>query len=310
MSIRCLVVDKMHESLVPMLEKNGVEVSYEPSITREEIKNIIAGYNGLIIRSKTFVDKDLLSNASHLKFVARAGSGIDNLDVKYLKSKAISILNTPEGNRDAVGEHTIGLILNLLHNIDQGNQQVTHGIWDREGNRGTELGNKTLGIIGYGNMGITVAKKLKSFGCKILAYDKYKPHYKSEYAQTVTLQKLKEEADIVSLHIPLTKETMGITNGDFFKEFKKNIIFINTSRGETAPFASIVEALQTGKIIKAGLDVLENEKINNLTFKQQKDFDYLKKSNSVIFTPHVAGWSTESYIRINKVLVKKIKSLI
>jgi len=310
MSIRCLVVDKMHESLVPMLEKNGVEVSYEPSITREKIKNIIAGYNGLIIRSKTFVDKDLLGNASRLKFVARAGSGIDNLDVKYLNSKSIPILNAPEGNRDSVGEHTIGLILNLLHNINEGNQQVTHGIWDREGNRGRELGSKTIGIIGYGNMGITVAKKLNSFGCKILAYDKYRPNYKSEYAQSVTLQKLKKEADIVSLHIPLTKETKAMTDGAFFKEFKKNIIFINTSRGETATFASIVEAMKTGKIIKAGLDVLENEQINNLTFEQKKGFDYLKKSNRVIFTPHVAGWSTESYVRINKVLVKKIKSLI
>ncbi len=307
--MRCLVVDKMHESLPAMLQKIGVDAISEPTITRDGIKKIIAAYDGLIIRSKTFVNKDLLVNAQNLKFVARAGSGVDNFDVDYLKSKSIHIINAPEGNRDAVGEHTIGLILNLLHNLQQGHQQVTQYIWNREGNRGTELSNKTVGIIGYGHMGSSLAKKLQSFGCKIIAYDKYHPNFKDDYAKSVSLNQLKEESDILSLHVPLTSETLNMTSGHFFNEFKKSLIFINSSRGEVAPLDSIVNALQSGKISKAGLDVLENEKLNTLTASQQKNFDYLVESNKVIFTPHVAGWSTESYIRINEILVKKIKSL-
>ncbi|MCF6353244.1 MAG: NAD(P)-binding domain-containing protein [Cyclobacteriaceae bacterium] len=292
-----------------MLQKIGVEAISEPAITRGGIKEVIHTYDGLIIRSKTFVDEDLLANAQNLKFVARAGSGIDNLDADYLKSKSIHIINTPEGNRDAVGEHTIGLILNLLHNLQQGHQQVIQHIWDREGNRGAELSNKTVGIIGYGHMGSSLAKKLQSFGCKVIAYDKYHPNFRTDYAQSVALNQLKEESDILSLHIPLTSDTLNMTSDHFFNAFKKSLIFINTSRGEVAPLGSIVDALKSGKISKAGLDVLENEKLNTLSDSQQKDFDYLVESGKVIFTPHVAGWSTESYIRINKVLVKKIKSL-
>ncbi len=307
--MRCLVVDKMHESLPAMLQKIGVEAIIEPAITRDEIKEVIHSYDGLIIRSKTFVDKDLLANAHNLKFVARAGSGIDNLDDDYLKSKSIHLINAPEGNRDAVGEHTIGLVLNLLHNLQQGHQQVTQHIWDREGNRGAELSNKTVGIIGYGHMGSSLAKKLQAFGCKIIAYDKYHPNFRTDYAQSVSLNQLKEESDILSLHTPLTTNTLNMTGGHFFNEFKKSLIFINTSRGEIASFGSIVDALKSGKISKAGLDVLENEKLHTLNASQQNNFNYLMESGKVIFTPHVAGWSEESYIRINKVLVKKIKSL-
>ncbi len=300
----------MHESLLPMLAEANFAFDYEPKFTREQIKLEINAYDGLIIRSKTYVDEDLIGSATKLKFVARAGSGIDNLDVDYLKFQSISILNAPEGNRDAVGEHTIGLILNLLHNIHQGHDQVNNSIWDREGNRGQELGNKTVGIIGYGHMGSSVAKKLTSFGCKVIAYDKYHPKFETNYAESVSLEKLQKETDILSLHIPLTAETLKMANEDFFMGFRNNILFINTSRGEIASFTSIKKALQTGKIVKAALDVLENEKINNLSNQQQSDFDYLKQSKRVIFTPHVAGWTTESYVRINKVLVKKIKSLI
>lgn len=299
----------MHESLVPRLKEIGVETNYMPTITREQIKSEIKNYNGLIIRSKTFVDKDLLNQANNLKFVARAGSGIDNLDIDYLNSKSISIINAPEGNRDAVGEHTIGLILNLLHNILEGHHQVSKNIWKREENRGQELGNKTVGIIGYGNMGSSVAKKLSSFGCKIIAYDKYHPTFKNSFAESVSLEKLMEETDILSLHTPLTDETLRLTSGDFFDRFKKELIFINTARGEIASFSSIERAIKNEKIIKAGLDVLENEKLQALTALQRKSFDFLKASGKIIFTPHVAGWTTESYIRINEVLVKKIKRL-
>ena len=307
--MKCLVVDKMHESLLPMLRSIGIEAIYEPTINREHIKEVIGAYEGMIVRSKTIVDADLLKNALKLKFIGRAGSGIDNLDAEYLESREIAIVNAPEGNRDAVGEHTLGLILSLLHNLHQGHDQVMQSVWDREGNRGEELGSKTVGIIGYGNMGSTVAKKLQSFGCKVIAYDKYHPDFKDNYAKSVSLEQVKKETDILSLHIPLTEETLKMTDGGFFESFRKDIIFINTSRGEIASFKSIVEALKSERIIKAALDVLENEKLNNLTEEQLFHLNWLKASDKVIFTPHVAGWTKESYIRINEVLVKKIKHI-
>lgn len=309
MKMKCLIVDKMHDSLLPMLKEIGVEAIYKPNISREEIRSSIYDFDGLIIRSKTFVDQNLLINAPHLKFVARAGSGVDNLDEDYLISKGINIINAPEGNRDSVGEHSIGLILNLLHNIHQGHTQVKNNIWDREGNRGEELGNKTVGIIGYGHMGSTFAKKLGAFGCKVIAYDKYNPDFNNSFAQSVSLDVLMTETQILSLHIPLTSETLNLTKGDFFSRFKHNLIFINTSRGEVAPLKSISDAIKSGKIKKAGVDVLENESLSKLTPEQLIYLTNLKESNRVIFTPHVAGWSLESYIRINKVLVKKIKTL-
>lgn len=309
MKVKCLIVDKMHESLLPKLEEAGLEAIYRPEITRDQIKTSIHLFDGLIIRSKTFVDQDLLKFGSKLKFVARAGAGVENLDEKYLNSKSISIINAPEGNRDSVGEHTIGLILNLLHNINQGHEQVTNNIWDREGNRGEELGNKTVGIIGYGNMGRTLAKKLKSFGCKVIAYDKYNPNFNNSFAQSVSLSHLMAETEILSLHIPLTDETLDMTGGDFFYRFKKKLIFINTSRGEISSFKSIEDAIISGKIRKAGLDVLENEKLKTLSSDQSRSLAFLIDSGRVIFTPHVAGWTIESYIRINEVLVKKIKTL-
>lgn len=303
--MNCLVVDKMHESLLPMLKEIGIVAVYHPEISRSEIKNMIADFDGMIIRSKTFVDEDLLGN-SNIKFVGRAGSGIDNLDVPYLESKGVKIVNAPEGNRDAVGEHTVGMILSLLHNLHQAHEQVLSNTWDREGNRGIELGSLTVGIIGYGNMGGSLAKKLQSFGCKVIAYDKYHTEFTNDWAQSVSLKELQAQADILSLHIPLTDETLNMTSGTFFNDFKKNILFINTSRGEVAPLASIVEAMQKGKIVKAALDVLENEKLNKLTPEQTKNMKWLKDSGRVIFTPHVAGWTIESYIRINEVLVQKI----
>ncbi len=309
MQTRCLIVDKMHPGIEDLLLQAGLQADYRPTISRQEIKDIIANYQGLIIRSKTYVNEDLLQTATRLKFVARAGSGIDNLDARWLQNNNINIINAPEGNRDAVGEHTTGLILSLLHNLHQAHQQVTQGIWDREGNRGTELSTKTVGIIGYGNMGMAVAKRLSALGARVIAYDKYHPIFTTHYAQSVSLHQLKEETDILSLHVPLAKDTQNMTSGNFFTEFKKNLIFINTSRGEVAPLESISQALEAGKITKAALDVLENEKLKSLTPNQLKNFNYLKSSGKVIFTPHVAGWTTESYVKLNKVLVKKISAL-
>ena len=307
---KCLIVDELHENIHPLLKNIGVEVSYCPQYQRNEIIEHLRGMDGLIIRSKTTVDEELLQYADKLKFVARAGAGIDNLDQYYLESKNINILNAPEGNRDAVAEHVIGLILNLSNNISRSNQEVKKGRWNRESNRGFELNSKTIGLIGYGNMGKALASKLSVFDCNIIAYDKYKTGFADTHCKEVSLQQLFQETDILSLHTPLTNETNGMVNKNFFECFRKNIIFINTARGEISPLSDLVQCLQSGKISAAGLDVLESEKLNKLTKAQKECFDILSSNNNVILTPHVAGWSAESYKKINEVLVNKIKKVL
>ncbi len=309
MSLRCLIVDKLHDSIGSLLAGIKVEYDYRPDITREEIKEVLADYEGLIIRSKTKVDEDLIKN-SNLQFVARAGAGIDNIDEPVLKQYNIKIINAPEGNRDAVGEHSIGLILNLLHQQNHGHQQILTGIWDREGNRGAELGSLTVGIFGYGNTGSSLAKKLTGFGCRVIAYDKYLASLPDNNAEHVDLNTLFKETELLSLHIPLTDETNELANVQFFNEFNKQLIFINTSRGEIAPLHDLKLTLECGKIKLAGLDVLECERLDKMSNDQSLAFNWLKKSGRVLFTPHVAGWTRESYQRINAVLVEKIGAFI
>ena len=305
MSFRCLIVDKHHESIGPLLTAINLDYDYRPEITRNEIINILPNYDGLFIRSKTRVDAALIKGAN-LKFVARAGAGIDNLDQELLALKGIEIFNAPEGNRDAVGEHVIGMILDLLHNLSISHNQIVDGNWEREGNRGYELGSLTVGIYGYGNTGSTLARKLAGFGCRIIAYDKYLEGVEDKYAELVDLDTFFKESQILSLHIPLTVETDKLANKAFFEKFAKPIIFINTSRGEIAPLNDIQEALNTGKISMAGLDVLECEKFSKMTDEQTNTFNRIKESGKVLFTPHIAGWTHESYRRINVVLVEKI----
>ena len=305
MSFRCLIVDKHHESIGPLLTAINIDYDYRPEITRNEIINILPNYDGLFIRSKTRVDAALIKGAN-LKFVARAGAGIDNLDQELLALKGIEIFNAPEGNRDAVGEHVIGMILDLLHNLSISHNQIVDGNWEREGNRGYELGSLTVGIYGYGNTGSTLARKLAGFGCRIIAYDKYLEGVEDKYAELVDLDTFFKESQILSLHIPLTVETDKLANKAFFEKFAKPIIFINTSRGEIAPLNDIQEALNTGKISMAGLDVLECEKFSKMTDEQTNTFNRIKESGKVLFTPHIAGWTHESYRRINVVLVEKI----
>ena len=310
MSYKCLIADVVHPNIKNLLEAIDVEFSYEPDITREQIIKSIAGYDGLIIRSKTIVDAELLTHAGRLKFVARPGAGIDNIDEGYLQQKNIEIINAPEGNRDAVGDHTLGLILNLLNIILTGHNEVLAGVWDRSGNRGEELGYKTVGIIGYGNTGNALAKRLAGFDCKVVAYDKFKTNYGNAYAKAVELEDIFLNADIVSLHIPLTEANLHLANLDFFNRFRKDIIFINTSRGELAPFSDLVAAIRSGIIKKAGLDVLEIEQFSHLTSEQKENLEWLKESGKVLFTPHVAGWSFESYEKLNEFMVEKIQFLL
>jgi D-3-phosphoglycerate dehydrogenase / 2-oxoglutarate reductase len=306
--ISCLIIDEMHPSIIPMMEQISVRPDYRPGISREEILNMIGNYEGIMIRSKTFIDKELLSKAVKLKFIARAGAGMDQIDAEEAKKKKILIINAPEGNRDALGEHCIGLILSLLNKIYISDAQVRKRLWDREGNRGYELKGKTVGLIGYGFMGSAVAEKLKSFQCRVIAYDKYRKNFSDEYVREVSAEQIFEETDILSLHIPLNAETKGMMDEEYFSRFRKEIWLINTARGEILPLAALNRSLKAGKIRGAALDVLENEKLNKLSQEQLRDFNELIASDRVLLTPHVGGWTHESYVRINEILAGKIKA--
>ena len=309
MSRKCLVVDPMHESLHSMLHAAGWEVDYHPAITRNEIRERHSGYQGMIIRSKTVVDRDLLGDNPTLRFIGRAGAGIDNLDLDFLQKKNIHVLHAAEGNRDAVGEFTVGILLSLLRNVPRAHQEVINGIWLRESNRGAEIMDKTISIIGFGNMGQAFAKRLSGFGCKILVYDKYKHGFTNELWKEADMREIFEHTDILSLHIPLTHETRGMVNTHYLSHFKKKIILLNTARGEIVPLSDLAESFSMGFVRGAALDVLENEKLNELTHVQREGFRNLISGGNVIFTPHIAGWTFESHIKINVALVEKIKSL-
>ncbi len=309
MSRKCLIVDSMHESIHSMLEAAGWEVDYEPAIERKEIREKHMGYDGMIIRSKTIVDRDLLGDHPTLRFIGRAGAGLDNLDLPYLAEKKIQVLHAAEGNRDAVGEFTVGLLLSLLRNIPRAHHEVISGDWRRESNRGEEIMGKTVSIIGFGNMGRAFAERLTGFGCKILVYDKYKHGFTNEFWREADMAEIYKETDILSLHIPLTNETKAMVNTRYLSQFRKKIVLLNTARGEIVPLSALAESFASGFVRGAALDVLENEKLKQLTPSQQEGFGKLIAGGNVIFTPHIAGWSFESHIKINVALVEKIKTL-
>jgi len=300
----------MHESLFSMLLEIGWECVYRPALTRDEIRLELPHYEGLIVRSKTKIDRDLLGENPTVQFVARAGAGLDNLDLKFLDEKGIQVVHAAEGNRDAVGEHTIGVLLTLLRHIIRADQQVRSHVWMREENRGMEIMGKTVGIIGFGNMGSAFSRRLSGFECKVLAYDKYKVGFSDPYCEEVSMDRIFHETDILSIHLPLTEETNQLVNDRFLSSFKKDIVVINTARGEIISLSDLSDHIKKGTVIGAALDVLENEKINELTPEQQVTFNYLTKQTNVIFTPHIAGWTFESHIKINVVLKEKIRGLI
>lgn len=305
--MKILIIDEMHESIIPMLEKEGHEVSYTPKITREEIIACVSEFDGLIIRSKTPMDRELLEKATKLKFIGRAGAGLDKIDLDYLAEKDIKLFHAAKGNRDAVAEHAVGMLLALFNNVKNADQEVRKGIWDREGNRGHELMGKTVGIMGYGNMGKSFAHRLRGFKVYILAYDKYKMDFGDDFVQEVMWEKLKAESDILSIHVPLTPETKDFFSLKELKSFAKPFWLINSARGEVISFKTLNQALDQGILRGALLDVLENEKFQKFTPEQKAEFEKLAARDNVLFSPHVAGWTFESYEKINKVLVKSIK---
>jgi len=306
---KVLIADLMHESLLPMLSLAGFDPVYLPEIKRDEIIKQIPEITGLVIRSKTNIDSAVLKDSAKLKFIARAGAGMDLIDVHYAEQRGISLINAPEGNRDAVAEHFIGLLLALTHNIVRSNQEVKQKIWLREENRGTEITGKTIGILGYGFMGSKVAEKLAGFGCKVIAYDKNKKDYSKSAVKEVTLDEFKMQTEILTLHIPLTVETYHWIDYDFLTSMPRLQYVINTARGEILVLSDLLKLLKSGKLKGASLDVLENEKFHTMTEAQNMIFEELAKLDNVIFTPHIAGWSYESYQRINEVLVEKISQL-
>ncbi|QMU27901.1 NAD(P)-dependent oxidoreductase [Adhaeribacter radiodurans] len=308
--ISCLIIDQMHPSIIPMLEEIGITVSYQPELKAVEVKNALPGFDGLIVRSKLRITEELLNGDQQLRFIGRAGAGLDNIDEAALAKYNIELLNAPEGNSDAVGEHTLGMLLALLRNIVKADREVRHYEWYREANRGEEIMGKTIGIIGYGNMGRSFAKRLRGFDCQVLAYDHDSSVVPDQNATLCSLERLKEQADVLSFHIPFTPANRYLANEAFLNSFRKNIWLLNSSRGEILDLKALVSLLQTGKIKGAGLDVLENEKLNTLTAEQKTAFEYLVKAQNVILSPHIAGWTHESYYKINQVLTRKIKAFL
>jgi D-3-phosphoglycerate dehydrogenase len=309
-SARILIIDEMHPSIFPMLEQMGAEADYRPDIKPAEVREALVGFDGLIIRSKMRITAETLELADKLKFVARAGAGLDNIDAEALHTRGIALVGANEGNRRAVGEFTLGILLSLVRNITRSDRQVREKVWLREENRGEEISGKTIGVIGFGNMGQSFAKVLSGFGCRILAYDRFAPEKVDVPAECVTLEELQAEADVVSLHIPYIAENLGLADDAFFSGFRKPIWFLNTSRGDVVDQAALVKHLKTGKVKGAALDVLENEKLHTLTEQQQEIFHYLTSAPNVVLTPHIAGWTHESYVKINEVLVGKISRVL
>ncbi len=301
---KALIVDDIHPVFMEKLQRNGIPFDYLPEIGREETLRIIPQYTGLVIRSKFKVDAAFIDAAPQLAFIARGGAGMDNIDEHYAKEKGITLLNAPEGNRDAVGEHMIGMLLGLMNNLNRANHEVRNGLWRREENRGLELGGRTVALIGYGNNGQAMARKLSGFGVTVIAYDKYKTGFSDTYATEASMEEIVKRADVLSLHIPLTHETRGMINDEYLFHFRKPLFFLNGARGEIVNIPSILKALDEGKLLGAAFDVLPVEKFPDLT--RQPWFIPLIQHNRIALSPHVAGWSVESYFKIADVLADKV----
>ena len=306
--MKVLITDDVHHLLIENLQQMGYEVTFRPDITFEETVSSIAPYTGLIINSKIFCSDELLDKAPNLRWIGRLGSGMEVIDTKACDARGVNYFNSPEGNRNAVAEHALGLLLNLMNNISKSNAEVKQGKWIREANRGEELSAKTVGIIAFGNTGEAFARLLRGFDVRILAYDKYKKGFGDNFVKESSLEEIFQKADVLSLHLPLTEETKYMVYEYFLNNFHKPIYLINTSRGKVLKTTALIAAIQSGKVKAAGLDVLENEKINHLN-EQDEWFDALVKDERIILTPHIAGWTVESKRKIAEVVIEKIRQL-
>lgn len=311
-SIKILHLDSNHPLLWQQLEAAGFHNEEDFTSSKEEIEAKIQNYHGIVIRSRFKIDSTFIDKATQLQFIARVGAGLESIDCDYATSKGIHLIAAPEGNKNAVGEHALGMLLSLMNKLNRADRMVREGKWIREGNRGFEIENKTVGIIGYGNMGKSFAKKLQGFDVNVLCYD-IQENVGDQYATQVSLEVLQAEADVLSLHIPWTPDTDGMVNAMFINSFTKPFWFINTSRGKNVVTADVVEALKTGKILGAALDVLEYEKLSfeNLFIDTVKPdaFSYLLEAENVLLTPHIAGWTYESHEKLAQTIVDKIKAV-
>ncbi|WCC42633.1 2-hydroxyacid dehydrogenase [Tenacibaculum finnmarkense] len=310
--MKILHLDSNHALLLNQLNDVGFVNEQDYTASKEIIAAKIHQYDGIIIRSRFTIDKQFLDKATNLKFIGRVGAGLENIDCEYANQKGIELISAPEGNRNAVGEHTLGMILSLFNKFKKADTEVRNGKWLREDNRGIELDGKTVGLIGYGNMGKSFAKKLRGFDVKVLCYD-IKPNVGDENCTQVSLEELQEKADVLSLHTPQTALTTNMIDADFINAFSKPFWLINTARGKSVVTSDLVEALKSAKVLGAGLDVLEYEKksFENLFVNQEmpEAFQYLIKADNVLLSPHVAGWTVESKQKLAQTIVDKIKAL-
>ncbi|MCE3296584.1 MAG: phosphoglycerate dehydrogenase [Crocinitomicaceae bacterium] len=307
--MKILFIDTVHEILEHRLKAAGFDCIDGTKLNMEECKAILPEIEGIIIRARFTMDEDLLRFAPRLKFIARSGAGMENIDEAYCKERKIRLFNAPEGNRNAVGEQALGMLLSLLNKIHTANRDVKLGKWEREHNRGLELDGKTVGIIGFGNNGSSFAKKLQGFDVRVLAYDKYKSGFTSGQVEEARLEDIFREADVVSFHIPQNEETIYMANSAFFDAFQKPVFLLNLSRGKIVETGALLHAIKSGKVLGAGLDVLEYEKSSFEHFfdgSLPDEFTELVQREEVLLTPHVGGWSTESYFKLSDVLADKI----
>jgi D-3-phosphoglycerate dehydrogenase len=308
---KIVFLDTVHSVLEERLTASGAICVDATKLAFEECKSILADAFGLVIRSRFPMNENILQYATNLSFIARSGAGMENIDESYCLSKNITLFNAPEGNRTAVSEHALGMLLSLMNKFRQGDIEVRKGIWNREQNRGEELNGKTVGIIGYGNNGKEFAKKLRGFDVQILVYDKYKTIHNEPYVKQVSLEELYADSDVISFHIPQNEETLYWANATFFNKTKKPFYLLNLSRGKIVHTESLLNAIEQGKVKGAGLDVLEFEKASFEKFEEENNTTFLNliTSEKVILTPHVGGWTTESYFKLSNTLADKIISL-
>lgn len=306
--MKILHLDKNHPLLIEQLAAAGHKNDENYTISKSDTEKIIGMYDGIVIRSRFKIDRLFIDAATNLKFIARVGAGLESIDIPYAESKGIYLISAPEGNRNAVGEHALGMLLSLFNNLNKADAEVKSGHWNREENRGLELEGKTVGLIGYGNMGKAFAKKLRGFDCEVLCYDILE-HMGNEDARQVSLSALQKNADVLSLHTPWTPKTDKMVDAGFISAFAKKFFIINTARGKSIVTSDLVDALKSGKILGAGLDVLEYEKLSFETLFSEtipEPLEYLTTSNNVLLTPHIAGWTVESKIKLAQACVDKI----